>query len=73
MLRISSTLLKEMRPRITLMINIVGKKIDNWFLIDWRTGTKEELLSADNSDKVCPLMSRNSMFLGRTGQYQFAE
>lgn len=28
---------------------------------------KEELLGFDNPEKVCPVVNRNAMFLGRTG------
>lgn len=43
-----------------------GKKVDNWFMVDWRTGVKEELLGFDHPEKVCPAVNRNTMFLGRT-------
>lgn len=38
-------------------------------MVDWRTGVKEELLGIDNPEKVCPIVNRNAMFLGRTGNY----
>lgn len=46
-----------------------GKKVDSWFMVDWRTGAKEDLLNSETSNKICPLMDRNSMFIGRTGKF----
>lgn len=39
-------------------------------MVNWRTGAKEELLSSETSNKICPLMDRHSMFVGRTGKFK---
>lgn len=51
----------------------LGKKVDHWFMVDSRTGLKEELLNLDSTDETCPLLNRNSMFVGRTGNIDRVE
>lgn len=64
--------LRKLKLKDVLYLYLAGKKNDNWFMVDWRTGWKEELLNVDNTEDVCPLLNRNSMFVGRTGKYESA-
>lgn len=52
--------------RSTDGIFYTGKKIDDWFAIDWRTGKVEKLSDLDKHNKTCSLEYSNSIFLGRT-------
>ncbi|XP_073976983.1 serine/threonine-protein kinase/endoribonuclease Ire1 [Rhodnius prolixus] len=43
-----------------------GKKIDTWFSVDIATGKKLPLLGNTDLDRICPIQSSNSLFIGRT-------
>ncbi|XP_046660602.1 serine/threonine-protein kinase/endoribonuclease IRE1 [Homalodisca vitripennis] len=43
-----------------------GKKVDSWFLVNWKTGKKNEILSFDQLEKTCPVAALDTMFIGRT-------
>lgn len=48
-----------------------GKKIDTWFSVDIATGKKLPLLGNTDLDRICPIQSSNSLFIGRTGSYVY--
>ncbi|KAK7794108.1 hypothetical protein R5R35_012602 [Gryllus longicercus] len=43
-----------------------GKKIDTWFSVDPKTGTKQQIVSFDKEDKTCPVTGAHGIFIGRT-------
>ncbi|KAG8268571.1 Endoplasmic reticulum to nucleus signaling [Homalodisca vitripennis] len=56
--------LAKCQVRETLSQN--GKKVDSWFLVNWKTGKKNEILSFDQLEKTCPVAALDTMFIGRT-------
>uniref|UniRef100_T1INI5 non-specific serine/threonine protein kinase n=1 Tax=Strigamia maritima TaxID=126957 RepID=T1INI5_STRMM len=43
-----------------------GRKVDTWIAIDPETGVKQDTLTSEGPDKVCPRIGPNTIFLGRT-------
>ncbi|GIZ01032.1 hypothetical protein CEXT_175801 [Caerostris extrusa] len=43
-----------------------GKKIASWFAIDPITGKKLDTVTTGGSDKICPALNKNGVFIGRT-------
>jgi serine/threonine-protein kinase/endoribonuclease IRE1 len=46
--------------------NAIGSKKDIWIGINPITGEKTETLSDSSADRVCPVNSEKSVFIGRT-------
>ncbi|GIY10862.1 hypothetical protein CDAR_190031 [Caerostris darwini] len=43
-----------------------GKKMASWFAIDPITGKKLDTVTTGGSDKICPALNKNGVFIGRT-------
>lgn len=45
----------------------------SWFAIDPITGEKLDTMSSGGSDKICPAVNKNAIFIGRTGKHFFVK
>lgn len=43
-----------------------GRKIDTWFSVNSITGEKEQLLSFNKVESICPMETEDVIFIGRT-------
>ena len=50
---------------------LTGFKKDVWYAIDPLTGNKLQTLTMDASNNVCPSPSGSTIFIGRTGRFNF--
>lgn len=50
-----------------LHVICLGRKIDSWFSINWKTGDTRKIQSFDELKKTCPITSTDNWFIGRTG------
>ncbi|XP_068087142.1 serine/threonine-protein kinase/endoribonuclease IRE1 [Anabrus simplex] len=43
-----------------------GKKMDTWYSVNPKTGTKQQILSCDFWDNTCPITNPDAILIGRT-------
>lgn len=47
-------------------IFIVGKKKDSWFILDPKTGQREQVAGWSRTSPKCPIKNKNAIYVGRT-------
>lgn len=45
--------------------------MDTWFAINPITGAKMDTVTAGGSDKTCPILTDDAVFIGRSGNFFF--
>lgn len=50
---------------------IIGHKKDVWIAVDPMTGEKQQTLSMDGTQKVCPSNADNVIYIGRSGEHVY--